>query len=102
LAVSSKARAPQLPDVPTIAESGFPGYDVLTWNGLMAPAATPKEIVDKIAAEIARALKDPQFVARLNQYGADPLGNTPEEFSAMIAAETTLWADTVKSLGLKF
>jgi tripartite-type tricarboxylate transporter receptor subunit TctC len=102
LAVSSKARAPQLPDVPTIAESGFPGYDVLTWNGLMAPAATPKEIVDKIAAEIARAVKDPQFVARLNQYGADPLGNTPEEFGAMIAAETALWADTVKSLGLKF
>jgi tripartite-type tricarboxylate transporter receptor subunit TctC len=102
LAVSSKARAPQLLDVPTIAESGFPGYDVLTWNGLMAPAATPKEIVDKIAAEIARAVKDPQFVARLNQYGADPLGNTPEEFGAMIAAETALWADTVKSLGLKF
>jgi|SRR5262245_12130701 len=102
LAVSSKARAPQLPDVPTIAESGFPGYDVLTWNGLMAPAATPKEIVDRIATEIARAVKDPQFVARLNQYGADPLDNTPEEFSAMIAAETALWADTVKSLGLKF
>jgi tripartite-type tricarboxylate transporter receptor subunit TctC len=102
LAVSSKARAPQLPDVPTIAESGFPGYDVLTWNGLVAPAATPKEIVDKIAAEIARAVKDPQFVARLDQYGADPLGNTPEEFGAMIAAETALWADTVKSLGLKF
>jgi tripartite-type tricarboxylate transporter receptor subunit TctC len=102
LAVSSKARAPQLPDVPTIAEFGFPGYDVLTWNGLVAPAATPKEIVDKIAAEIARAVKDPQFVARLDQYGADPLGNTPEEFGAMIAAETALWADTVKSLGLKF
>jgi tripartite-type tricarboxylate transporter receptor subunit TctC len=102
LAVSSKARAPQLPDVPTIAESGFPGYDVLTWNGLMAPAATPKEIVDKIAAEIARAVKGPEFVARLNQYGADPLGNTPAEFGAMIAAETALWADTVKSLGLKF
>jgi tripartite-type tricarboxylate transporter receptor subunit TctC len=102
LAVSSKARAPRLPDVPTIAESGFPGYDVLTWNGLMAPAATPKEIVDKIATEIARAVKDPQFVARLNQYGADPLGNTPAEFGAMIAAETALWTDTVKSLGLKF
>jgi tripartite-type tricarboxylate transporter receptor subunit TctC len=102
LAVSSKARAPQLPEVPTIAESGFPDFDVLTWNGLMAPAATPKEIVDKIAGEIARAVKDPQFVARLNQYGADPLGNTPEEFSAMVVAETALWADTVRSLGLKF
>jgi tripartite-type tricarboxylate transporter receptor subunit TctC len=102
LAVSSKDRARQIPDVPTVAESGFPGFNVLTWNGLMAPAGTPKEIVDRIAAEIGRAVKDPPFVARLDQMGADPLGNTPEAFGAMIAAETALWADTVKSLGLKF
>jgi tripartite-type tricarboxylate transporter receptor subunit TctC len=102
LAVSSKERSPQIPDVPTLAESGFPGFNVLTWNGLMAPAGTPKDIVDKIAAEIGRAVKDPQFVAKLDQMGADPLGNTPEEFAAMIATETALWADTVKSLGLKF
>ena len=69
LAVSSKARAPQLPDVPTIAESGFPDFNVLTWNGLMAPAGTPHDIVDKIAAEVGRAVKDPQFAARLDQYG---------------------------------
>jgi tripartite-type tricarboxylate transporter receptor subunit TctC len=102
LAVSSKARAPQLPDIPTVAESGFPGFNVLTWNGLMAPAGTAKDIVDKIAAEIGHSVKDPQFAARLDQYGVDPLGNTPAEFRAMVAADTGLWADTVQSLGLKF
>ena len=102
LAVSSKERAPQLPDIPTVAESGFPGFNVLTWNGLMAPAGTPKDIVDKIATEIGHSVKDPQFAARLNQYGVDPLGNTPTEFRAMVAADTDLWADTVQSLGLKF
>ncbi len=102
LAVSSEKRAPQLPDVPTIAESGFPGFNVLTWNGLMAPAGTPKEIVGKIVAEIARAVKDPPFIARLEQYGADPLGNSPEQFAALIAVDTALWADVIKSTGLKF
>jgi tripartite-type tricarboxylate transporter receptor subunit TctC len=102
LAVSSKECAPQLPDVPTVAESGFPDFNVLTWNGLMAPAGTPRDIVDKIAAEIGRAVKDRQFAARLEQYGADPLGNTPAEFSAMVAADTALWANTIQSLGLKF
>jgi tripartite-type tricarboxylate transporter receptor subunit TctC len=102
LAVSTKTRSAQIPDVPTVAESGYPGFNVVTWNGLMAPAGTPKEIIAKMAAEIGRAVKDPAFVARLDQMGADPLGNTPEEFSAMIATETALWADTVKSLGLKF
>jgi tripartite-type tricarboxylate transporter receptor subunit TctC len=102
LAVSSKDRARQIPDVPTLAESGFPGFDVLTWNGLMAPAGTPKEIIDKIAAEIGRAVKDPQFVDKLDQLGADPLGNTPAQFAAMVATETALWADTIKALGLKF
>ena len=102
LAVSSKERAPQLPDIPTVAESGFPGFNVLTWNGLMAPAGTPKDVVYKIAAEIGHSVKDPQFAARLDQYGVDPLGNTPAEFRAMVAADTALWAETVQSLGLKF
>jgi tripartite-type tricarboxylate transporter receptor subunit TctC len=102
LAVSSKERAPQLPDIPTVAESGFPGFNVLTWNGLMAPAGTPKDVVDKIAAEIGHSVKDPQFASRLDQYGVDPLGNRPEEFRAMVAGDTQLWAETVQSLGLKF
>src|SRR5437764_6448913 len=102
LAVSSEQRAPQLPDVATIAESGFPDFNVLIWNGLLAPAGTPNAILAKIAGETARMVKDPQFVARLEQYGADPVGNTPEQFAATIVSETALWADTVKSLGLKF
>ena len=102
IAVSSSQRASQIPDVPTVAESGYPGFDVITWNGLMAPAGTSPAIVDKIAAEIARAVKDRAFLARLEQYGADPLGNTPQAFATLIAAETALWAETVKSLGLKF
>jgi tripartite-type tricarboxylate transporter receptor subunit TctC len=100
LAVSSARRAPQLPNVPTVAESGFPGFDVLTWNGLLAPAGTPPEVIDKIAGEIGRAVKDPEFVARLDSYGADPLGNTPKEFAAMIGHDLALWSDAVKSVGL--
>jgi len=102
LGVSSEKRAPQIPDVPTIAESGFPGFNVLTWNGLMAPAGTPKEIVNKIAGEMGRAAKDPQFGARVQQYGSDPLNNTPEEFTALIAADLAMWSDVIKSAGLKF
>jgi tripartite-type tricarboxylate transporter receptor subunit TctC len=102
LAVSSEKRAAQLPDIPTIAESGFLGFNVLTWNGVLGPAGTPRHIVDKVAIEIGRMVKEPQFLARLEQYGADPVGNTPEEFAALIASETALWAQTVKSLGLKF
>ena len=68
----------------------------------MAPSGTPKDIVHKIAVELARAAKDPQFVTRLEQYGADPLSNTPEEFAALIAADLALWSDVIKSTGLKF
>lgn len=101
LAVSTTQRAPQAPDVPTIAESGFPGFNVVTWNGLAAPAGTPREIIDKIAGEIGRAVKDPQFADRLKAAGADPLGNTPDEFAAMIKADTATWADAVAVTGLK-
>jgi tripartite-type tricarboxylate transporter receptor subunit TctC len=102
LAVSSEKRVPQIPDVPTIAESGFPGFNVLTWNGLLAPAGTPKDIVNKVAGELGRAATDPQFVARLEHYGADPFSNTPEDFAALIAADLAVWSDVIKSIGLKF
>ena len=101
LAVSSEKRAPQISDIPTVAESGFPGFNVLTWNGLVAPAKTPNEIIAKIAGEIGRAVKDPQFLKRLESYGADPLGNSPGEFAAMIKTDTVLWADAVKASGVK-
>ena len=101
LAVSSEKRAPQIPNIPTVAETGFPGFNVLTWNGLVAPTKTPNEIVDKIAGEIGRAVKDSQFLKRLESYGADPLGNTPDEFAAMIKTDTVLWADAVTASGVK-
>jgi tripartite-type tricarboxylate transporter receptor subunit TctC len=102
LAVSSDKRAPQIPEVPTVAESGFPGFNVLTWNGLVAPAGTPKAIVERVAHEIAEAVKDPKFVERLETYGVDPVGNTPEEFAKTIAADVALWADAVKMTGLAY
>jgi len=100
LAVSTAKREAQAPNVPTVAESGFPGFNVVTWNGLVAPADTPREIVDKVAGEISRAVKDPQFAGRLKAAGADPLGNTPDEFAALIKADTATWADAVAVTGL--
>ena len=100
LAVSSEARATKIPDVPTVAETGFPQYKTLTWNGLLAPAGTARSVVDRIANEIASAVRDPDFASRLANYGADPLGNTPEEFAAMISADVAFWAQAVKASGL--
>ena len=101
LAVSSEKRAPQIPDVPTLEEAGLPGFTTRTWNGLVAPAGTPKEIVERIAQEIARAVKDPAFVARLGALGVNPVGNSPEECAAMIAADIQFWAEAVKLAGVQ-
>ena len=101
LAVSGGKRASQLPAVPTVAESGYSGYSVVTWNGLMAPAGTPRPIVDRIAAEFARAVKEPAFADRLTAYGVDPLGNTSAEFAALIATEIPLWIEAVNLAGAK-
>jgi tripartite-type tricarboxylate transporter receptor subunit TctC len=95
LAVTGDKRAAQLPQVPTIAESGYPDYRVITWNGLMAPAGTPQPIVDRLAAEMARAVKDPAFAARVTAFGVDPLGNSPAEFARLIATEIPLWKQAV-------
>jgi tripartite-type tricarboxylate transporter receptor subunit TctC len=101
LAVTSEKRLPQVPDVPTIAESGFPGFKAATWNGLLAPAGTPRDIVERIAAEVARSLKDPKVSERFVSFGADPVSTSPEEFAAMIAAEIPQWADAVNAAGAK-
>jgi len=100
LAVSSAQRVPALAKVPTLIEAGYPGFKVLNWTGLMAPAGTPKELVDRVAKEVSRAVKEPQTAALLAASGAGPLGNTPEEFAAMIAADIPLWADAVRIAGL--
>jgi tripartite-type tricarboxylate transporter receptor subunit TctC len=100
LAVSSDQRVPQLPDTPTVAES-FPGYRAITWNGLMAPAGTPKPIIDKMAAEIAKACKDPKFIERLAKLGADPSGITPQQFAELIARDLKTWGEAVEVAGVK-
>jgi tripartite-type tricarboxylate transporter receptor subunit TctC len=100
LGVSSAQRLPQLPEIPTMIESGYPGFRVNSWTGLMAPAGTTRSIVDRIAREMSRAIKDPQAAAPLIAAGIDPLGNTPEEFAAMIAADLPLWAEAVKVAGI--
>ena len=101
LAISSQKRSPLIPDVPTVAESGYANFNVLTWNGLMAPAGTPQDVIDKIANEIALAVKDPKFVAQLVGYGVDPLGNTPAEYKAMLAKDIPTWAEAVDVAGVK-
>ena len=100
LAVSSDKRAKQIPNVPTVIEAGFPTFKTTTWNGLVAPAGTPKEIVTRIAAEVARASKEPAYIGRLAHIGVDAIGDTPEEFAATIAADVVFWGDAVKAAGL--
>jgi tripartite-type tricarboxylate transporter receptor subunit TctC len=100
LGVSSPKRAAQAPQVRTIAESGFPGFQGQSWNGALAPAATPDAIVERIAAEFARAAKDPKFVERLDQEGVEPLGSSPAETARFIAADMALWAEAVKVAGV--
>jgi tripartite-type tricarboxylate transporter receptor subunit TctC len=100
LAVSDDKRSRTAPAIPTIAESGYPGFRGISWNGLMAPAGTPKDIVNRLAAEFARATKDPKFIAGLNSYGVEPLGLGPEEFAAFIKEDMALWAEAVKVAGV--
>jgi tripartite-type tricarboxylate transporter receptor subunit TctC len=101
LGISSGKRARQAPDVPTIAESGFPGFDAVSWTGLLAPAGMPKEIVDKIAGEFVRATKDPEFVKQLDTYGAEPQGLTPAEFAKFLEKDREMWAEVVRAAGIK-
>ena len=101
IGVSSEKRAPQIPDVPTVAEQGYPNFRTLTWNGLMAPAGTPPQIVGQLAGEVERAAKTPAFAEQLNRLGVDALGNTPAEFATLIAADIPLWAEAVKIAGVK-
>ncbi|MCX7144251.1 MAG: tripartite tricarboxylate transporter substrate binding protein [Proteobacteria bacterium] len=99
LAVTSLARSGGVPEVPTVAESGFPGFDASSWFGLVGPAGLPREIAHKIQGEVARILKDPGLREKFIQQGADPIGNTPEEFGKYMRDETAKWAKIVKASG---
>lgn len=96
LAVSGNNRAAKLPDVPTVAESGYPGFRSETWNGLIAPLGTPETIVDIVAAEVRDALKDPEILQRLEMYGVDPIGSTPAEFKQTMADDIVQWGAAIK------
>ena len=97
LAVTSRTRSPALPDVPTIEEAaGLKGFDASSWFGLFAPAGTPRTIVDKIQADVAKALAQPEVRERFIAQGADPGGNTSDQFAAFIRAETDKWTRVVK------
>lgn len=101
IALSSDKRAPLAPDIPTVAESGYPDYNVLTWNGLVAPANTPKPIVDKIASTLVAAVKDPKFAERLSKFGVDPLGSTAAEFETRLKQDVATWKEAVQIAGIK-
>jgi tripartite-type tricarboxylate transporter receptor subunit TctC len=102
LAVTTRARSPAVPDLPTIAESGLPGFDLTTWFGVMVPDGTPPEIVTKLNAEIVRALNAKDMRERLEKMGAEvPSQNTPEHFAAFIRSEAAKYAKVVKDSGAK-
>ena len=98
LAVTGRRRSPELPDVPTVDESGVPGYEVSPWYGLLAPAATPGAIVERLALEATRIVRAPETREKLALAGAEAAGSTPEEFAAVIRADTATWSRIVLSL----
>ena len=100
LAVTTEQRLPDLPDVPTIAELGYPGYEISSWQGVFAPAGTPKDIIDKLNGEIVAMLKTPEVDARIRHEGAIPIGSSPEQWSVRFRNEVEKWAKVAKSAGL--
>ncbi len=101
LAVTTAKRFPLLPDYPTIAESGYPGFEALAWNGVLVPAGTPKAVIARLNAEINAVLKEPDVVQKLHALGFDLIGGTPDEFGALIKGESDKWAPVIRKLGLK-
>jgi tripartite-type tricarboxylate transporter receptor subunit TctC len=99
IAVTTPTRSPALPDVPTIAESGVPGYSATSWFGILAPAATPAPVIAKLNASILKALADPEVKKKLAEQGAEPHGEKPEQFAEFIRSETAKWGQTVKVSG---
>ncbi len=101
LGVTSAKRSPSLPDVPSIAEAGLPGFDVSPWFGVLAPARTPPPIVARLNAEFVKALQTPSVRDTMLRNGFNVVGNTPQEFAAFIASERTQWADAVRISGAR-
>jgi tripartite-type tricarboxylate transporter receptor subunit TctC len=101
LAVTTLKRSASAPDIPTVDESGLPGFELATWSGYMVQTGVPRSIVMRLNAEIARALKLPAIAERLMSLGYQPVGGTPEEFAQLIRAEMVKWAKVIKAAGIK-
>ena len=101
IAVTSKSRSRALPNLPTVAEAGVPGFEAINWFGVVVPHGTPKPIIERLHGIIAAHIKSPAMSAKLAEDGTDPVGSTPEEFSALIKAEIKRWATVVKQSGAK-
>lgn len=99
LAVTTANRSQALPDVPTVAEAGVPGFEATSWFGLLAPAKTPAAVVARLNASVLKALANPEVKKKLLEQGAEPLGGTPEQFAAFIGAESAKWGKVVKQSG---
>ncbi len=100
IAVTTEQRLPYLPDVPTIAEQGFPGYEISSWQGVLAPAGTPREVIARINAELVRLVHTPEVRERMTREGADPVGSTPDAFEARVKSEIAKWSKVVRSAGI--
>ncbi|RAI38309.1 Bug family tripartite tricarboxylate transporter substrate binding protein [Rhodoplanes roseus] len=100
LAVTGTQRSPVIPDVPTVAEAGLPGYSATGWIGIVAPAGTPDAIVRRLNAAVVEALADPELRQKLIEQAAEPIGSSPDEFARFIALETDKWAQAVRSAGI--
>jgi tripartite-type tricarboxylate transporter receptor subunit TctC len=101
LAVSTAKRSSAVPDLPTIAEAGVPGYEAGAWFGLLAPTGTPKPVVTQLSNETARILKLPDISKRISELGAEPVGSTPEQFTALIKSEIAKWAKVIKDANVE-
>jgi tripartite-type tricarboxylate transporter receptor subunit TctC len=101
IAISSAKRSPVVPDVPTVAESGYPEYEATTWYGILAPTGTPSAVVKKLNGQIAASIQDSSLRKRITDQGGEPSSTTPEEFAAYIRSEVTKWAMVVKSSGAR-
>jgi len=96
LAVTTSTRSPALPDVPTLDEAGLKGFNIGTWFGVLAPAGTPKEVTERLSTEMVKIIHSPEFRKRMEEIGADPIGNTPEQMAQQIKSETEKFAKLVK------
>ena len=101
LAVTGAQRSPALPNLPTVAESGVPGYEVSAWFGIFAPAGVPQPVVQRLNAEFVKAMQQPDLRQRLASQGAEPLTSTPDEFAGYLRNEIDKWAKVVKAAGMK-